>query len=137
MVYLCGKGVFVLTARQEIAEQADIPSHFLAKIARELARAGLIEIRQGAKGGFVLLEDPDNITMLQVVETIIGEIYLNDCVARSGSCRISNNCAVHRVWLEARDQLRETLAKVTFADLIRNGSCVPLSPRGHEIKKIS
>lgn len=136
MVYLCGKGVFVLTCRQEIAEQADIPSHFLAKIARELAKAGFIEIRQGARGGFVLLKAPESITMLQVVETMIGEIYLNDCVARPGSCKISYNCAVHRVWLEARNQLRETLSKVTFADLIKDGVCVPLSS-GCNIRKIS
>ncbi len=124
MVYLAGKGVFVLTCRREIAEQADIPGHFLAKIARELARAGFIEIRQGAGGGFVLIKPPEEITMLEVVETMIGEIYLNNCVARPGGCKISYNCAVHRVWVGACDQLRETLAGVTFADLVKDGACV-------------
>ncbi len=127
MIYLAGKGVLVLTCRREIAEQADIPSHFLAKIARELAKAGFLEIRQGSRGGFILLKPPEKITMLEVVETMIGEIYLNDCVVRPGSCKISDVCAAHRVWLEARDQLRETLAGVTFADLVQDGVCLPNS----------
>ena len=80
MVYLAQQGKGILAARQKIASHADIPAHFLAKIAQDLARAGFIEIRQGARGGFILLKDPESITLLEVVETMIGEIYLNDCV---------------------------------------------------------
>lgn len=114
-----------MTSRQEIASRADIPTHFLAKIAQDLARSGFIEIKQGARGGFMLLKDPDRITLLEVVETMIGEIYLNDCVARPSSCKITGDCSVHRVWMTARDQLRTTLNSVTFAQLIKESSCVP------------
>ena len=132
MVYLAARGQGVLTSRQEIADKADIPTHFLAKIAQDLARADFIEIRQGAKGGFVLSKDPARITMLEVIETMIGEIYLNDCVGRPGSCTLSYDCAVHRVWMTARTQLRRTLGDVTFDQLIKETSCIP-SPAAAEI----
>lgn len=125
MVYLATRGKGILTSRQEIADRADIPSHFLAKIAQVLARANFITIRQGAKGGFVLMRNPEEITMLEVVETMIGEIYLNECVARPSSCQISYDCAIHRVWMDAREQLRQTLHSVTFDQLIKGNSCVP------------
>ncbi len=125
MIYLSRQGRGILTSRQEIAAQADIPIHFLAKIAQDLAKAGLIEIRQGAKGGFILSKDPAAITLLDVVETMIGEIYLNDCIARPSGCKVRYHCAVHRVWLEARDQLRDTLRRVTFDQLIADASCLP------------
>lgn len=111
-------------SRKEIAEHAVIPGHFLAKIAQELARAGMIEIRQGPKGGFRLLMDPDEITLLMAVETMIGEIILNDCVVRPESCEVSPDCAVHNVWIAARDQLRNTLRSVTFAQLIQQPVCI-------------
>jgi len=125
MVYLSSQGQGVLTSRQEIATKADIPTHFLAKIAQDLARANFIEIRQGARGGFVLATDPSLVTLLEVVETMIGEIYLNDCVARPSSCKITYDCAVHRVWMTAREQLRDTLSKVTFDQLVKENSCIP------------
>ncbi|MBM9613709.1 Rrf2 family transcriptional regulator [Desulfobulbus rhabdoformis] len=125
IIYLSRRGRGVLTSRQEIAAQADIPIHFLAKIAQDLAKAGLIEIRQGAKGGFLLSKLPAAITLLDVVETMIGEIYLNDCIARPAGCKRSYHCAVHRVWLDARDQLRDTLRRVTFDQLITDTSCLP------------
>ncbi len=130
MVYLARQGQGVLTARQEISRRAEIPTHFLAKIAQDLARAGFIEIRQGARGGFVLLRRPEEISLLEVVETMIGEIYLNDCVVRPSSCSVTCSCAVHRVWMRARDQLRQTLAAVDFAQLVREESCVPVLQAG-------
>ncbi len=129
VIYLSRQGQGVLTSRQEIARQADIPAHFLAKIAQDLARAGLIEIRQGARGGFLLSKNPAAISLLEVVETMIGEIHLNDCVARPAGCKISDHCAVHRVWLDARDQLRASLRQVSFDQLVTDTSCLPSYPK--------
>ncbi len=128
VIYLAMSGRDVLVSRKEIASKAEIPAQFLAKIAQELAKAGIIEIRQGVRGGFILIRDPEDITLLDVVETMIGEIYLNDCVCRPGSCDASRTCSVHRVWQHARNQLRDTLGSVTFASLIDKGACFPPEP---------
>ena len=61
--------------------------------------------------------------MLEVVETIIGEISLNDCVTSSDFCRASATCAVNKVWIKARNQLRQTLADVSFKTLLKEESC--------------
>jgi Rrf2 family iron-sulfur cluster assembly transcriptional regulator len=123
VLYLSRQGEGVLVSRQEVATATDTPTHFLAKIAQQLAKAGIIEIVQGAKGGYRLLRPPTGITLLEVIETIIGEIFLNDCIARPSSCRNSLACTVHRVWLKAREQLRATLASVNFADLLAEECC--------------
>lgn len=112
-----------VVSRQEVAACGDIPPHFLAKIAQQLSRAGIIEILQGARGGYRLAVPPEKLSLLSVIEAIIGEIFLNDCVMRPESCHASPSCAVNNVWQQARDQLRETLAKVTFAKLLEEDSC--------------
>lgn len=126
MVYLAHRGKGVLVVKQEIAEQADIPGPFLAKIVQALARAHLVEIRQGPKGGYILMKDPARITLLEVVEVMIGKIQLNDCVGRPGSCPASGRCRVHRIWEDASAQLRDYLAGITFAELSRDESCLPV-----------
>jgi len=124
VLYLAMQGAGVLATRKEISDFADIPPKFLAKIAQELARAGVLEIRQGAKGGFVLLRDPKEITLLQVVEIMIGEIRLNDCTTNPKGCQASASCSVNRVWGVAREQLRKTLGAATFASLVAEKSCI-------------
>ncbi|MCL2790202.1 MAG: Rrf2 family transcriptional regulator [Desulfobulbus sp.] len=137
VLYLSQQARGALVSRQEIARQADIPPHFLAKIAQDLAKAGVIEIRQGVRGGFVLNRHPAAINLLEVVETMIGEIYLNDCVVRPLGCKDSSNCAVHQVWLQARDQLRASLRQVNFEQLTGTSclspSVVPPAPEAPEM----
>jgi Rrf2 family protein len=119
-------GTETVVSRQVVADCGDIPSHFLAKIAQQLSRAGIIEILQGARGGYRLLVPPEKLSLLDVIEAIIGEIFLNDCVIRPESCHASSSCAVNNVWMQARDQLRKTLAGVTFAKLVEEESCCVL-----------
>ena len=116
----------VVGNRREIAREMDIPDQFLGKIAQQLSRAGILEIVQGPKGGFRLLISPNKISLLDVVEAVIGEIFLNDCLMRPDSCARSNTCAVNKVWVKARNQLRNTLRESTFDKLSEEESC--LSP---------
>lgn len=123
MLYLSCLGVGKIGSRKEIAQSMDIPAQFLTKIAQQLARAGYIEIVQGPKGGFRLVVPPEEATLLGVIEAVIGEIYLNDCVMRPESCDRSPSCTVYRVWQKARRQLRQTLEETTFASLQAEPSC--------------
>lgn len=116
-----GKGVAV--SRQEVAAYGQIPDAFLAKIVQRLSRLGIIEIRQGAKGGYKLLLEPKDLTLLAVIEAMIGPIYLNDCVLRPESCHASPGCSVNRVWTKANEGLRETLRAANFAQLIAEEDC--------------
>jgi Rrf2 family transcriptional regulator, iron-sulfur cluster assembly transcription factor len=123
VLYLTSQGQGVVCNRKKIAEAMDIPTQFLSKIAQQLAHAGLIEIVQGSKGGLRLVVSPDEISLLDVVEAVIGEIFLNDCILKSASCDRSNACAAHLVWQKARNQLRTTLQDATFAKLLQEQSC--------------
>jgi len=126
MLYLSCLGLGKIGSRLEIAQAMDIPAQFLGKIAQQLARAGYIEIVQGSKGGFRLVVTPEKITLLGVIEAVIGQIYLNDCLMRPESCHRSPSCAVYQVWQKARRQLRQTLEETTFATLQAEPSCFDL-----------
>jgi len=105
ILYLASQGDGVVSKRKELAEAIDIPEQFLSKIAQRL------------------VVSPDKLSLLDVVEAVIGEIFLNDCVMRPESCYRSNTCAVNRVWEKARNQLRETLREATFSWLLKEDSC--------------
>lgn len=128
MIYLAHSGHGVLVSKQEIAEHAEIPPHFLAKIAQQLSKARLIVIKQGPKGGYSLLKPAAEVSLLQIVEVMIGEISLNQCVDRPSSCSVSDSCSVHKIWTKASRQLRETLGAVSLAQLSENESCIPIFP---------
>lgn len=118
--YLAKQGIGVVSNRKAVAMEMDIPDQFLGKIAQQLAKAGLIEIIQGPKGGFRLARTPENISMLDVIEAVIGPIFLNDCVLRPDSCHRSPFCSVHTVWQQICGQLKTQLQDVRFSELVRD-----------------
>ncbi len=76
---------------------------------------------------------PGKITLLDVVEAVIGEIFLNDCILRPEFCNRSNTCAAHLIWEKAGNQLRATLQDATFAKLLQENSCfLPLEIEQNE-----
>jgi len=137
VLYLASKGVGINCNRKQIAAEMDIPDQFLGKIAQQLARSGFLEIVQGAGGGLKLVVAPEKLTLLDVVEAVIGEIFLNDCVIRPESCQRSQACSVHQVWDKARSQLRDTLREATFANLLTQDSCVtPFDQKGSKANRL-
>lgn len=72
MEYMASKEKGIVVGRREVSENANIPSHFLAKIAQDLAKVGFIEIRRGSRGGFVLTTDPEKVTLNDIIEAMIG-----------------------------------------------------------------
>ncbi|MBA2849069.1 Rrf2 family transcriptional regulator [Thermosulfuriphilus ammonigenes] len=118
ILYLAGQSPGRVVSRKEVARAMEIPDPFLAKIAQQLSLAGIIEILQGARGGYRLLKDPAALSLLEVVEAVSGEIFLNECVIRPESCSRSQVCPVHNVWEKARRRLRETLQEATFDKLL-------------------
>lgn len=119
-----------IVGRKEIAEAMDIPAQFLGKVAQNLARAGLIDIHQGARGGYELLVQPEELSLLQVVECIDGEIFLNDCLHRPDSCDRTTCCTVHRVWQKAREELRATLGGISLANLAKEDASFGIRSEG-------
>lgn len=117
VLYLSMQKKGVIASRNEIASAMEIPRDFLTKIAQQLSRANILEIIQGPKGGFRLKQPADNLNLLDVIETMMGDIFFNECALRPESCSQSCTCAVHSVWVKARTQLRETLRQATFAQL--------------------
>lgn len=111
--------------RREIASVRGIPEQFLGKIAQRLARAGIIRIHQGSRGGYELVVPAGRLTLLEVVEAAEGDLILNTCVMHPRTCSRTCVCAAHRVWAEARRQLRGTLAGVTFAELAEQEGQLP------------
>ncbi|MFQ6113398.1 MAG: RrF2 family transcriptional regulator, partial [bacterium] len=68
--HMLNKPTGIVTSAKEISETYSIPSEIMAKILQILARKGLIESSQGAKGGYVLAKGGDTISLADIVESL-------------------------------------------------------------------
>ena len=57
-----------------IAERGNMPERFLLQILRELAKQGILQSTRGGSGGFMLERDPEDISLLDVIEAVDGPL---------------------------------------------------------------
>jgi len=117
LVYLSGKENGDYSTVSSVADRTDIPAEFLGKIFQELARRGILESRKGRGGGFRLRRPGDEISLLEVVETLDGEDVFNDCLFDVKKCGRGGTCPLHDEWVPVREEIKNFLAANCVADL--------------------
>lgn len=102
----------------EISRRQRIPERFLEQLFGELRRAKVLESRRGARGGFRFAMPVEEITVLDIVEILDGEIRPARCSA-GGTCYIADAplCITSQVWDEAREALEGVFGRYSIAEL--------------------
>lgn len=105
-----------------IAQESAIPFSYLEQLIAPLKRAGLVESRRGATGGYQLAKPPAEMRIGEIYRAMEGPIAPMDCVSEDLSmqtCPLIPNCETRPVWEQVRDSIAATLDSLTLADLIR------------------
>ena len=102
----------------EIARSQYIPERFLEQIFGELRRADVLTSRRGAHGGYRFAMPTEEVTVLDIVEILDGEVRPARCSA-GGVCYIADAplCATSKVWDEARVALESVFGRYSIASL--------------------
>jgi Rrf2 family protein len=102
----------------EIAESEGIPRDFLAKILKELCRAGFLKSFQGVTGGYQLAKNKGEISFLNVIEAMQGEVRVNMCVDETNGCSCNHRekCTMLPFWKKIQANVVRDLKAVTFDD---------------------
>ncbi|MDJ0792312.1 MAG: Rrf2 family transcriptional regulator [Acidimicrobiia bacterium] len=108
-----------LVAGKGLAEKLGITTHYLPQVISPLVKAGWISSTPGPRGGYRLLVDLDDVSVLDVIEVIEGRIEDQGCVQRGIPCPEYDLCALHAPWMKARDAMLEELAAATVEQNVR------------------
>ncbi|RKR11452.1 BadM/Rrf2 family transcriptional regulator [Flavobacterium sp. 90] len=104
---------------KDLANFQNISETYLAKAFTKLKKAGIVKSNIGVKGGYTLSKLPDEITFLDIVLAVEGEISFFECNNIRDNCVLvdkknlpwkeNNYCAIHLVMIEAENKIKETL----------------------------
>ncbi|WP_026486754.1 RrF2 family transcriptional regulator [Caldanaerobius polysaccharolyticus] len=104
-----------------ISDAEKIPKRFLLKICRDLIKAGIIESSRGKNGGYRLANNPENITMKDVILAVEGTMALTRCQIDPAACNknATGYCAIHRAFCSVMDVVSKEFEKYDFATLAK------------------
>jgi Rrf2 family transcriptional regulator, iron-sulfur cluster assembly transcription factor len=109
---------------KQISEDLNLPTPFLAKILQLLAKQKILSSSKGPHGGFSLLKDPRNITLLDIVLTIDGSDPFDNCIIHNSSCKSVDDekliCPIHDDYARIRASLIKLFSNKTIYSLVKS-----------------
>ncbi|TDQ34621.1 RrF2 family transcriptional regulator [Aureibacillus halotolerans] len=98
----------------ELAEKQKVSPTYLSKILTKLVKAGMIESASGAKGGYRLKRNWENISFLDIIHAIEGPTSMFDCSLDHGP-----ECPIQKVVLSAEEKMEQHLRDQTMFELVQ------------------
>lgn len=105
---------------KEIVVRQEISQKYLEGIMTDLTKAGFLDGQHGKGGGYKLKRSPDEITVLEVLQTTEGDLAPIACLnAASDPCARAAECRTLPMWKKFYDIIRDYFNGITIADLMK------------------
>jgi len=102
----------------EIAKKYGISAHHLAKVLRDLGRAGIVEAARGVGGGYRLAANPKRLTLFDVIQ-IFEPVGPQDNLNGDSRMTTDAGCALRAVLDELDDHTLATFRSITISTMIK------------------
>lgn len=90
---------------------------FVSQVLTPLVRAGWVRSDPGPSGGYALVVDLGDVSVLQIVEAVEGPTESGRCVLADRPCDDASPCALHAPWTRARSHLLAHLDAISVASV--------------------
>ena len=103
----------------ELSTTTGIALPTVSKILKLLLAGKILVSTRGAKGGYMLAKEPENISVAAVITAMDGPISLTECSISHDGCEQSAGCELRGNWTLINQAIQQALESVTLADMIR------------------
>jgi Rrf2 family protein len=108
-----------------IAQAEALPLAYLEHLVQRLRRAGLVDSRRGAHGGYSLARPAGAISMAAVVRALEGDIAPIECISERPDGRLvcsreaetDHACPTKLLWTRVQGSIVRTLTELTLSDI--------------------
>ena len=97
----------------EIAKNQGIPKRYLEHLLLMLKKAKIVDSMRGKKGGYVLVKDPEKITIGNIIRSIEGAV---DIVPNSVGEKRDD--LISGTWKSVQETIEKLFDSITIADLL-------------------
>ncbi len=102
----------------EIAEELQIPQHFLGKVMQELVRRVIVGSIKGPNGGFFANNQTVSRPLIDIIEAIDGLGIFRKCFLGRDECSAVNPCPLHDEFDGCRTAIFKTFESLKVSDMV-------------------
>lgn len=101
-----------------LATRHGISAAYLERLAHLMRTKGLLKSIRGAKGGYVLAREPEDITLADIIDAVDERIDTTKCQGKA-NCHDGQVCLTHHLWDELNDKIAHFFQGITLGALAK------------------
>ncbi len=118
-----------LTTVKEICRAYGCSFDATSRVMQIMVQKGLLKSEQGAQGGYLIQRDLDKVTLLDLIEMVVGPISVVKCLdSGKGQCDMKPNCNVIAPLTFLNEQIVQFYKGINLNSMlnISDRACAPL-----------
>jgi len=109
----------LLLSVRQFAEKRNLSFLYLQRVVQGLKKAGLVDAKKGARGGYFLAKDVSEISMKELVEIVDGPSGAVACQKEPGSCAQEDHCEIKPAFHKLNSQIEQLMSSVSVAEFVK------------------
>lgn len=101
-----------------LASVTGLETPTVSKILKKLKKAGLLDSRRGATGGYFLIRSQQDISLNDVIVAMEGGMSLTECADDDQACHLTQSCYMSEGMKRVNQVILEALQSVTVSDIL-------------------
>ena len=111
----------LISARQ-LADEGHFSYQLGCKLLQRLHKAQLVKSDMGPKGGFALARKPSEITLMNIIKVLQGDISLNRCLTGGQGCEFESECELNTKLSCLQLYIDGYLGAITLEEILQSRS---------------
>ncbi len=103
---------------KDVSERQEISLKYMEQIGTILVHGGFLKSVRGAQGGYMLIGQPADHTVGDVLRATEGHIHPVPCLEEGAACPRRNECLTLPLWERLDEAMQQVIDATTLQDLI-------------------
>lgn len=103
-----------------ISEQEHISKGEVLKLLHKLVNLNIVESKKGSQGGYKLIINIKEVTLLDMISLLDKDIYISECMKPNVVCinNVNRQCKIHKKLLKLQNKIYEEFKSQTLYEIL-------------------
>lgn len=120
--YMSKKDPGELTTVKELCQKYKTPFDAMARVLQQMVQGRLLKSEQGAYGGYLILKNLAETSVLELIEKVVGPVEVARCLneqPEDSTCELRESCTIMLPLVHLNQRLMEFYKNINIDELLK------------------
>lgn len=110
-----------LTTVKEICQKYKTPFDATARVLQQMVQGKFLKSEQGAYGGYLILKDLNRVSLLELIEKVVGPVEMVKCMNEAAPdvpCELRDSCNIMFPLIHLNERLLKFYENINLQELL-------------------